>query len=153
MIVGVEEIPQLQPAACSFSGHGSGSAKKFIRIVNPDVFTDTLLISDHFFKQMADEMGFVEVDTNSKLLKELQDRINELAPTVHSFLSELGLLRQRFDNLQALEANILQLKSTMDGLVGIVESPESTIKPDTSKHPSRVSSSSGKSATVVDLFD
>ena len=153
MIVGIEHDPQLQPAKCSFSGHGKESCSKFIRITNPDLNYDTLLMSEHYFKQMADLMGYVEQKHETSLLIELQERFNELAPTVHSFLSELALLGKRFDNLQALEANLNELKSTMDGLIRASQSSKSTVKPDSSKHPSGISSSTSKSATVVDLFD
>ena len=153
MIIGIEETPQLQPAVCSFSGHGAGSCDKFIRVLAPEDYYDTILISNHFFKQMADEMGYVELKHETKLLIELQERFNELAPTVHSFLSELALLGKRFDNLQALETNLSELKSTMESIVRASQSSKSTVKPDSSKHPSGISSSTSKSATVVDLFD
>lgn len=153
MIVGVEHDPQLQPAKCSFSGHGKESCSKFIRITNPDLNYDTLLMSEHYFKQLADLMGYVELKHETKLLIELQERFNELAPTIHSFLSELSSIGQRLDSLSALETDLTGLTATMESIIGATGTSKSTTKPDTSKHPSGISSSTSKSKTVVDLFD
>lgn len=153
MILGVEEIPQLQPASCSFSGHGSDSCKKFIRIINPDTFYDTILISDHFFKQMADEMGYVKLNSNTKLLKKLQEDLNALDPTIHGLLFELASIGERFNRIQPLEAHIARLMSTMDAIVGSIRASGPIVEPDSSKHTAGISSSSSKSSAQGELFD
>ena len=142
MIVGIESVPQLQPAACSFSGHGSNSCDKFIRVVAPDNYYDTILISDHFFKQMADEMGYVKLQHGNVLLQNLQVHINELVTAVPQLLDELSSIRERFDNLQTMEAHLTSIRTAVDNVISASKSVAKQVGSKDSTGVSNLASSS-----------
>ncbi len=116
MIIGVEENPQLQPAQCSFLGFGKGPAKKFLRVVNPDSNTDTLLISDICFDEWAKVMGYSPIEDGERLLKQLKEEADGLYPTINSMLDGLSSLRGQLSGLENLEARIDRLTQQLEAI-------------------------------------
>lgn len=129
MIVGVEETPQLQPAECSFLGYGKGPAKRFLRVLNPDSNTDTLLISDICFHEWAKVMGYVPLDVRDRLLQELKDEANGLGPSISSTVLELASIRGELAGIKNLEARVVRLTELLGAINGIVEPAEVAPEP------------------------
>jgi len=129
LIVGVEETPQLQPAECSFLGYGKGPAKKFLRVLNPDSNTDTLLISDICFHEWAKVMGYVPLDVRDRLLQELKDEANGLGPSISSTVLELASIRGELAGIKNLEARVVRLTELLEAINGVTGTPEATPEP------------------------
>lgn len=134
MVIGVEVVPQSLPAECTFSGHASHSCDKFLRIQLPEhYFFDNILISDHFFKQMAEEMGYVAKSKQDELLKAIKEDANGMAPGIDVLLNRIDVLRSELDALQSFEKRLSELRESIDSLNGLAKEPMRITKSSTSK--------------------
>ena len=115
MIVGIESRPNLLPAECVFTSHGSGSCDKFIRVQLPEnYYWDNVLISDHFFKQMADEMGYVRKDKQHELLEELREEARIVSPNLNGIVDTLAELHDKLQRLEVFEQRITKFAASLE---------------------------------------
>lgn len=133
MITGVEEIPQSLPAECTFSGHSSSSCDKFIRVQLPNnYYWDNILISEHFFAEMAKEMNFSPITEREKLLKSIKEDSIGLAPVLTSLLNRIDILRSELDGLQSLATRLESLSGSIEHLLEPVDASGTTAKSNSS---------------------
>lgn len=112
-IVGVEEVPQLIPAECSFNGSDKATNSFFIRVVNPGLYTDTLLISETFMEDLAKVSGFVRKTEAMQNVEELRGAIKNADVTLDAATAQLSHLRAVLGDLQTLETRLESLRELL----------------------------------------
>ncbi len=116
----VEQRPQSQPAACCMMGIHED--EWFIRIMTPDAFTGSLLISKTAFEQMAREQGFVPADHNTKKLRELKERQDDLGPLLSDLLDGLSRHRSQYVAFEETLRRVEQFAGQLESIgVDVVE--------------------------------
>ena len=118
MIVSVEEIPQLFPSECSFGGGGANVNSKFLRVVNPDTATDTLLIGDVMFNEFAKHMGYIRKDEAIALVEALRSEVKKANAAFDNVTASVDATS---NIVSALEAVSSTLASVRDALVSVAE--------------------------------
>lgn len=125
MYVAVETHPNLHPASCSWGGYGLGPAKLFLRVINPDLVSDTLLISDITFNEWAKAMGYSKITEEETLIKELRNEANELANALSVKLDILANLRAMLPNLEVFEQRVQDFLGAVGRLCDPIDKSES----------------------------
>jgi hypothetical protein len=115
MIIGMEETPQIQPAVCSFLGFGSAPGRKFIRLIAPnDVFSDTLLMSDVAFNEIAKMFEYVPVGTLLKGVDELRAELANVDSNINNLALELSSVGAIMAGLSSFDASIENLRKLLN---------------------------------------
>lgn len=123
-IVGIEEIPNLYPSACSFNGDDKNTAEWFVRVVNPDVNTDTLLIGSVFFNEIAKRVGYVKLSDVEVAKRSLEGQLQHVADTIDSFASHLVDIRNAVSSLDSIEKRIADLRKLLAAAGKLVKDSE-----------------------------
>ena len=117
MIIGMEEIPQLQPAVCSFLGFGAAPGRKFVRLVAPnDVFSDTLLMSDVAFNEIAKMFEYVPANTLLKGVEELRAELAKVDLNIDNLAIELSSVVSAMAGLPSFDSSIEQLRKVLNSI-------------------------------------
>lgn len=117
----IEQRPQTQPAACCMMGIHED--EWFIRLMTPDAFSGSLLISKTAFEQMAREQGFVPANKNNQLLRELKERQNELAPLLSDLLDGLSRHRSQYVAFEETLRRVEEFSGRLESIdVRVIES-------------------------------
>ena len=115
LIVGVEEIPQEQPAECSF-GTGDASVNDwFVRVENPDTGMRTLLIGKIFFDEMAKQVGYIEKTEGHKRAEALRAEVDNAVRYLHD-------VSDRLDGIASISDDLETVKRTLNNLLESIES-------------------------------
>lgn len=115
MIVGIETEPQLQPAACSFLGHDKNTAEWFVRLVSPvDVFSDTLLMSNVAFNEIAKAVGYIDKRVAYQAVEDLSRKIDDVLVNLDAATAELSRLRNAHNSSVSLEETFDRLRSELE---------------------------------------
>ena len=109
-IVGIETIPNLYPSACSFNGDDKNTAEWFIRVVNPDLNTDTILIGSVFFHEMANRVGYVRVEDVDKAKKSLEEELANVTLALINLSDTVNSVRSNFGVLESIDKRIEDLR-------------------------------------------
>lgn len=126
-IVAIEEVPQYHPAFCCFNGNDRATSKWFIRVVNPDLETDTLLIGEPFFHEMAKRVGYVKLEEIDKAKKTLEEELVNVTVAIDNLTSELSTLATSLASLDAIEKRVADLRKIVSAAGSLVKkSAEST---------------------------
>lgn len=133
MIVAVEDIPQYYPSECSFGGGGANVNSKFLRVVNPDTATDTLLIGDTMFNEFAKAMGYVRKTDVFAHVESLREEVRNANAAFDNLSTDINATHRVVD---ALEAISVVLGNVQDALLvvanlatGVSEDPNGTPEP------------------------
>lgn len=136
MIVSVEDIPQLQPAECSFGGGGANVNSKFLRVVNPDTATDTLLIGDTMFNEFAKAMGYIRKTDAHLLVEKLREEVVKVNAALADATNALNGSASIVSALETVSSVLAGIRDSVDSVAGIATgvdedadgTPESTPK-------------------------
>lgn len=113
-IVGIEEVPQIQPAADSFAGYDTNTCRKFLRLVSPAEQYDTLLVSELTFAEWAKVMDFVPKDELYEQIQRLRNEINATYLTLSNTTAELGSIRATLASLEGIEGRLNIISGALD---------------------------------------
>ena len=128
MIISIEEVPQLQPAVCSFLGFGAGPGRSFIRLVAPDTDYDTLLMSDVAFDEIAKVFGYVKKTVYRQAVIDLRAEINATQHAMAAIISELDSFRAGLPHLTNLESSVENLKKLLGSITERTGSKPGTVE-------------------------
>jgi hypothetical protein len=133
MIVSVEEVPQIQPAECSFGGGGANVNSKFLRVVNPDMGTDTLLIGDVMFREFAKAMGYIPKDEAVALVEALREEVKKANAAFDDVTASINASRSVVDALENVSGVLETVRDSLNTAsaiaTGVDESSDGTSEP------------------------
>lgn len=123
-IIAIEEKPNLYPSSCSFNGDDSTTAEWFIRVVNPDLVYDTLLIGSVFFHEMAKRVGYVKLEEIDLAKQSLESQLADVTSSLDRLAAELSDLRTAVGSLEAVEQKLDGLRKVVIAAGKLVKSTE-----------------------------
>jgi hypothetical protein len=131
-LLGVEETPAFQPAECSWGSGDRAVNKWFLRLMNPDVDTTSLLMGEIFFHHCATAVGYVHRSTveaeRVRLIEVLENALEALdrtSLTVGAARNQLAVLDSLEGPLAAVRELLLTFQEPDDS-----EFDDSDLEPD-----------------------
>lgn len=134
-IVAIETKPTLYPSDCSFNGDDSSTAEWFIRVVNPDLHFDTLLIGSVFFHEMAKLVGYVPLEELDRAKNSLESQLVDVTNSLDRLTSELSDLRTAMGSLETVEQKLDALRKTVVAAGKLIKSIEQPATPSINSKP------------------
>ena len=113
-IIGIETNPNLIPAECSFNGSDKATNKFFIRVINPGLYTDTLLMSETFIHDLATAAGYVRKNDAIKATEELRGAIKNADITLDTAATQLSHLRAVVSDLETIDVRLNELRKLLE---------------------------------------
>lgn len=133
MIVAVEDIPQYYPSECSFGGGGANVNSKFLRVVNPDTATDTLLIGDTMFNEFAKAMGYIRKTDAHLLVEKLREEVVKVNAALADATNVLNGSASIVSALETVSNVLAGVRDSVDSVAGIAtgvdEDADGTVEP------------------------
>ena len=133
MIVAVEDIPQYYPSECSFGGGGANVNSKFLRVVNPDTATDTLLIGDTMFNEFAKAMGYIRKTDAHLLVEKLREEVVKVNAALADATDVLNGSASIVSALETVSNVLAGVRDSVDSVAGIAtgvdEDADGTVEP------------------------
>lgn len=112
-LLAVEEIPSFQPAECSWGSGDRQVNKWFLRLMNPDVDTTSLLMGEIFFHHCATAVGYAHrtvIEAERVRLTEVLE--NALAALDRTSFA-IGATRSQLAVLDSLEGPLAAVRDTL----------------------------------------